>query len=98
MCRRLPVATLIALFALDLGIAAGQVGEVRPRALAPAPAPELPADQAVLDLKIVGGAGAKVFVGGVPKNSTRIRFVDCRPDRLDRYLAKVIFPDGETVT
>jgi WD40 repeat protein len=64
---------------------------------APAQIPSLPADYAILDLKIVDGAGAKVFVDDVLKSSTRMRFPGCRPGMLYTHDVRVVFPGGETI-
>jgi WD40 repeat protein len=59
--------------------------------------PQVPADNAILDLKIVKGDGARVFVDDVLRSSTRIRFTGFRPETLYKHVVKVVFPSGETV-
>ena len=63
---------------------------------APAQLPTAPSDSAILDLKIVEAAGAKVFVDNVPKTTTRIS-LPCRPGSLYKHAVKVVFPDGTTI-
>ncbi|HEX3314288.1 MAG TPA: caspase family protein, partial [Gemmataceae bacterium] len=58
--------------------------------------PPAPSESAILDLKIVDGAGAKVFVDNVPRATTRIS-LPCRPGILGRHVVKVVFPDGRSI-